>query len=157
MIVTLIFTSQDFIVFVPLWYTACSRNIMCIFYLLGEVCPFLSILHVNISWMYIMYALKVSVCANEINLSFLQFIKCLNIIGFDRKSLTGTTLECYVMFWTNPRSNPPRKTSVLPLTSNLRKHPSKTNKTCRTLLTKLGRTHKGRSSMDSCENSDSLN
>ena len=39
-------------------------------------------------------------------------------------------------------------TSVWPLTSHLSNHPSRTNKTCRTLLEKQGRTYKWRSSMN---------
>ena len=39
-------------------------------------------------------------------------------------------------------------TAVRPHTSHLKNHPNTTNKTCRTLLEKQGRTHKCRSPMD---------
>ena len=53
------------------------------------------------------------------------------------KSSLETTHKCYVLFWINPDCNNPRmETVVLPLTSHLINHPSKTNKLCGVQLEK---------------------
>ena len=53
-----------------------------------------------------------------------------------RKSKTGTSQGCYMVFWTNSRSSPYKTATVWPHTNHL----SKINKTCRALLEKKGKT-----------------
>ena len=50
-------------------------------------------------------------------------------------------------FWLILEATPRKATVVRPLTSPLKNHPSKTSKTCGTLLEKQGRTPKWRSSV----------
>ena len=62
------------------------------------------------------------------------------------KKLDGNYTRMLLNYFLQILEPTPQETAVWVLTSNLKNHPSKGNKTCSTLLEKQGQTHKGCSS-----------